>query len=227
MNNPLRDTPPDVIEKLTAWGGKNEFGDPYWRIILAQNHLVQRAGMWTEFAVGAEQARPTGIDYKLEFQQIAPDSIKTGMFWVPLYPVKGWVLERWFPPSSLGTRQAWEAALSQDNETPMMGPYPERGHYFMLDGPWEQIPNLEAVRRSISKWENDKTHLHGQFDEEKLLKTCLDADRATAEREQATYEAFLKEAEYAFNDVEFIKNNPALSAYRNQLLKREGFTSHA
>ena len=55
MNNPLRDTPAEVTDKLLRWGGKTEYGDPNWRIILAENHLVQRAGMWTEFAEDTEQ----------------------------------------------------------------------------------------------------------------------------------------------------------------------------
>ena len=225
--NPLKDTDPEVIEKLTRWGGCNVYGDPNWRIILAENHLVQRAGMWTEFAEGTESVSPTGKDFQMETRHIQPDAIRCGVFWVPLYPCKGWVLERWFPPATFGNREQWESALSQDNETPMMGPFPDHGEYFMLLGPWEKIPDLEAVRQSICSWENSQEHLHGYMDEEKLLKTINDAEKAATERENAIHAAFLKETEYACkHNLSFIKGNPALTAFRNHMAQKEGFTSH-
>src|ERR1700732_1213793 len=147
MLDHLRDTPNAVTEALLRWAGKNQYGDPNWRIILAENHLVQRAGMWTEFADDTEQVRfeSVGTDARSQSRQIAPDAIRIGMFWVPLYPCTGWVLERYFPASAYGSRQLWESALSHDDVTPMMGPFPERGGYFMLSGggPWPQIPLLQ------------------------------------------------------------------------------------
>jgi hypothetical protein len=230
MNNPLRDTPAEVTEKLLRWGGKNEYGDPNWRIILAENHLVQRAGMWTEFADETEQVRfeTVGNDVRYETRQIAPDAIRIGVFDVPLYPCVGWILERWFPPSAYGSRRQWESALSQDGKTPMMGPYPEAGGYFLLSGggPWEQIPILEDVRAAIAAWEN-APHDHGTVDEEAIVRAMRRDMEEADEREQAKYDEFLKEVTYQrLTHLEYLKGNPALSRFRNRLVARQGLTSH-
>jgi hypothetical protein len=230
MLDPLRDTPLEVTEKLTRWGGVNEYKLPNWRIILAENHLVQRAGMWTEFAEDTEQVHfeTVGNDVRYQTRQIAPDAIRIGVFEVPLYQVTGWVLERWFPPSAYGSRDQWESALSQDGVTPMMGPYPETGGYFMLSGggPWEQIPLLEDVRAAIAAWENS-AHLHGTIDEEAIARAMRHDMEEADEREQAKYDAFLEEVTYQrLTHLEYIRGNPALSGFRNRLVTRQGLTSH-
>lgn len=228
MTNPLRDTPHEVIATLAQWGGNNEYGEPNWRVILAENHLVQRAGMWTDFDEGTEQVEFTpgkgGLAYKT--QQIAPDSIRIGVFWVPKYQVTGWVLERWFPASAYGDREQWESALSQDNETPMMGPFPERGGYFMLTGPWEQIPNLEDIRASIAGWEN-ASHSHGNIDVEAMQRAMQNEMAAQHELEEQKYQQLLEDVEYRrVHQLEFIKGNPALSGFRNRVANDNGLTEH-
>ena len=230
MLDPLRDTPREVTAKLLAWGGKNDCGEVNWRIVLAENVLVQRAGMWTEFAEDTEQVHfeTVGNDVRYQTRQIAPDAIRIGMFWVPKYPCTGWILERWFPPSAYGSRQQWESALSQDNVTPMMGPYPERGGYFMLSGGglWPQIPLLEDIHQAIAQWENS-SHCHGIVDEKEIARAMQkDMEEADA-KEQAQYDAFLREVTYMREThLEFIKGNPALSGFRNRLVNKQGLMSH-
>ena len=230
MTSPLKDTPADITETLTRWGGKNEYGNPNWRIILAQNHLVQRAGMWTEFADDTEQTqfRTVGNQVRYQHREIAPDRIIIGTRWVPLYQVEGWILERWFPASSYGSKEQWESALSQDGVTPMMGPFPERGGYFMPSGggPWVEIPPLEGVRESIAQWENS-AHLHGFMDEEFVARAMNQAQVEAAELEERKYNEFLNEVTYQrLSHLEFVKGNPALSGYRNKLVNAKGVTTH-
>lgn len=228
--NPLKDTPSEVTEKLLRWGGKNVYGETNWRVILAENHLVQRAGMWTEFAEDTEQTHyePSKAGLHYQTRQIAPDRIQIGMFWVPLYQVTGWILERWFPAATYGSKTEWESALSQDGVTPMMGPYPERGGYFMLSGggSWERIPLLESLRSSIAHWENS-AHLHGHYDAEAVGRAVRIDELETAEREEAQYNAFLAEVTYQRQThLGFIKGNPALSGFRNRLAAEKGLASH-
>jgi len=192
--------------------------------------LVQRAGMWTDFADDTEQVRFEERKYDVAFQtrQIAPDAIRIGMFWVPLYQCEGWILERWFPASSYGSRDQWESALSQDGETPMMGPFPERGGYFMLSGggPWPEIPILDDVRASIAQWENSD-HCHGIVDEAAVARAMRNDMAEADDREQAQYDAFLKEVTYQREShLGYIKGNPALSGFRNRLVNQQGLTSH-
>lgn len=228
--DPLRDTPADVTDKLLRWGGKNPYGQPNWRIILLQNHLVQRAGVWTEHDEGTDMVQFEEHEKHVGYstREIAPDAVRVGMFWVPLYPVKGWGLERWFPAASYGSKVQWESALSQDDKTPMMGPFPEHGEYFMPSGggPWPEIPNLESVRESISIWEN-ASHTHGTIDEEAVVR-AMNRDIAEAdEREEREYEKFLNEVTYQrVSHLAFIKENPHLSGFRNRLAARKGLMSH-
>src|ERR1700690_2708841 len=101
----------------------------------------------------------------------------------------------------------------------MMGPYPEKGGYFMPSGggPWPQIPLLEDIRVSIAAWEN-APHLHGTIDEDAIARAMQrDIEEADA-KEEAQYDAFLKEVTYQrLSHLESIKGNPALSGFRNRL----------
>lgn len=229
MNNPLKDTPDEVTETLMRWGGKNRYGEPNWRIIRAENHLVQRAGMWTEFEHDVEQTqfRTVGNQVRFQHREIAPDAIRVGTFWVPLYQVHGWILERWFPSSAFGSREQWESARSTDG-TPMMGPFPERGGYFMLSGggPWSEIPLLDSIRAALSVWENSN-HSHGEIEIDKIdLAVRRDVEQA-AELEEKKYAEFLREVEYQrLSHLGFIRNNPALTGFRNNLVNAKGLMSH-
>ena len=230
MLDPLRGTPSDVTEKLLRWGGKNPHGQPNWRIIRLELHLVQRAGIWTEHDPGTDMVQFEEKEKHVSYstREIAPDSIRIGMFWVPLYQVKGWGLERWFPASAYGSRREWESVLSQDNETPMMGPFPVHGGYFLLSGggPWPEMPLLEDIRAAISQWEN-ADHSHGVVDEEALVRAMQRETLECEEREQAEYDAFLNEVTYQrLKHLGFIKGNPLLSGFRNRLTARTGLTSH-
>jgi hypothetical protein len=150
-----------------------------------------------------------------------------GTFWMPIYPCEGWILERWFPPSAFGSREAWYSALSQDGETPMMGPYPERGRFWMLDGPWEEIPPLELVRVPISLWENNPQNMRGEIDEEKLFEVMRKAQVEAQEKEESDHAKLLEWATYTTeNNLKMIKGNPSLSAMRNKIASQNGFHSH-
>ncbi len=230
MLDPSRDTPAEVAEKLLRWGGKNSYGKPNWRVIRLENHLVQRAGVWTEYDPGTDmvQFEEREKDIRFETREIAPDAVRVGIFWVPLYQVRGWGLERWFPPSSFGSKLQWESVLSQDNETPMMGPFPEHGDYFMLSGagPWEEIPLLESLRAAISEWENGD-HSHGTIDEAALALAVSREEYEAEVREERQYEEFLNEVTaQRLSHLAFIKENPALSGFRNRLASGSGLTSH-
>ena len=215
-DRPEKDTPPRVRMMLAGYGGRTPDGRPLWRLVKAANRRVRISGVMTTMPQGivAEDATPLRIE--------------EGDFWERRYIDAGWVLERWFPPSSFGNKLQWESALSQDNVTPMMGPFPERGGYFMLSGggPWPQIPLLEDVRESISIWENG-AHLHGTIDEESLARAMQrDIEEADA-REEAKYDWFLSEVAYQRQThLEFIKGNPALSGFRNRLVNDRGLMSH-
>lgn len=226
--NPLKDTPKNVTAKLALWGGKNPYGLPNWRIILAENHLVQRAGEWFEFEQDEKQAEFSHLRSEdgqhgctVQTQEIKPNEVRAGMFLVPKWPVRGWILERWFPASCYGTRESWEAEKSWDGATPMMGPFPERGEYFMPSGggPWREIPPLEELRRVISLWENDTTHSRGRVDADAIEAANRTFMREEEEAEARKYERLLDACNQSQREsLDFIKNNPNLSAFYSKAL---------
>ena len=85
---------------------------------------------------------------------------------------------------------------------------------------------LEDIRGAIAQWENS-SHLHGTVDEEVIARAMKHDMEEADEREQAQYDAFLKEVTYQrLSHLESIKGNPALSGFRNRLVNRQGLTSH-
>jgi hypothetical protein len=71
---------------------------------------------------------------------------------VPRYPHQGWILERWMPPHMWGTEDQWRQQKSEDG-TPMMGPFPKEGDYFMICGPFPKIPEWGDMENAIANYE--------------------------------------------------------------------------
>jgi hypothetical protein len=161
-DRPEKDTPDEVQAALREYGGLSPDGQPIWRLVLAQNCRVRCFGTMNHVAPGVvenmpEDAKPTDI---------IPDRIEEGEFWIPRYTVKGWILQRWFPASSWGTRQNWEGQRAKDGRTRLLAAWPQRGDYMMMPcGPFKSIESagdLKAAircyniqqRRNPVNWEN-------------------------------------------------------------------------
>lgn len=215
-------TPKDIRETLTDIGGKNPYGHANWRLILAQNHLVTRSGEWLEFAPG-EESFLFQADMSVQHKPVNPRSSKKGTMEVPLYPVRGWILERWMPSEVFGTKEAWDAVKAADGVTPMMGPYPVEGDWWMLQGPWDLIPPMSSLRTFISAWENSTEHTHGRIDPE-MLKESYDKCMAAIQQQEVAEEVRVyQQAAYARKHyIDAAMNNPKLAAWRNEQFRKHG-----
>lgn len=159
MNNIL---PKDVERFLTNYGGRNPHGQPNWRILVSSDRLVKQAGVYRDWAPGLTTAEKGGLCFEPNPDQPGcnfrrsenkPLRVVTEMREVRKYPhADGWVLERWFPASSYGTREEWFQWKAVDGVTPMLGPYPERGDYEMIFGPWLKAPSSDLLQRLISSY---------------------------------------------------------------------------
>jgi hypothetical protein len=220
-----RSTPDAVRKELGRFGGLNPYHRANWRLVLAQDRLVRRGGIFTTMPSG--DVAVMEIDpktFEVHRREVKPEKVVTGYHDVPKYPVKGWVLERWFPASKYGTQSDWEAAKSSDGVTPMMGPYPHEGDYFMLAGPFDRIPDIGDLKMAIQ--------MHIREEEERPVgynQMLLNEINADLEAEQKAYDKTLKDlAHFYDSEVEPILRGSSLGAgrIRNELAAELGDRTH-
>lgn len=153
-----RRTPSAVRTELARFGGLNPYNRANWRIVLAEDRKELRGGVFRTMPGGdvkTIELEPVIVDgqrvYVQHAREVKPEKVVTGFHEVPKYPVKGWILERWFPASKKGmSKTEWESIKSSDGTTPMMGPFPVEGFYFMLAGPFSRIPEMHDLKTAIS-----------------------------------------------------------------------------
>lgn len=147
---------------LTRYGGRNPYGKANWRLLVASDRLVKEAGVYRDWSPGLTTAEKGGLCFEpdpgtpgcnFRRHENKPLRTVTEIREIRKYPhAEGWVLERWFPTSSYGLPVDWYSWKAVDGVTPMLGPYPERGDYEMIFGPWPRIPSTDTLERLISNY---------------------------------------------------------------------------
>jgi hypothetical protein len=130
---PTRDTPRHLTAELMRYGGLNPFGEPSWRVVLAQNVLEQTFGTMRHMPVIDADA----VD---DVPEIEPERFSSGEIMVPRYNDRGWILERWFPAAAWGTQDEWEHETAEDGVTQLKGEFPRHGDYFMVNDTFHVEP---------------------------------------------------------------------------------------
>lgn len=159
MSNPLRDTPTAVTESISEHGGLNQYGKPYWRVVLAFNHTRKKRGLWHEFADGTFEQFTSDGHGKFRHNPLHALRVVDEVRDTPMWPIPNqWIVERWFPAEVWGERETW----------PKTSAYPEEGEYYLvLKGPgegWQEIPELNDIKQAISMWERDYLSRPRDFD---------------------------------------------------------------
>ena len=115
----LRETheaPAAIRERVAHAGGSNRFGEPNFRVVWGGSRLTWIGGRWTDRDASGNVLRET-----IELRR------------VPKYlPHDRWHIERWMPPESYGSPEAWYAQTVEVEDgirVPALGPYPARGEY--------------------------------------------------------------------------------------------------
>lgn len=223
-----RRTPSPIRKELARFGGLNPYNRANWRIVLAEDRRELRGGVFHHMPTGdvaVTEFEPIGKGaYRMHHKEVKPERVETGFHEVPKYPVKGWILERWFPASRKGMGRAeWEAVRSTDG-TPMMGPYPGEGFYFMLAGPWEQIPDMADLKTAIA--------MHIRTEEQNpasYQQAMVEEVNADEEAERRQYQQVLDNlAHFYESEVEPVLKGSSLGAgrIRNDLAAQLGDRSH-
>lgn len=227
-----RRTPSAVRKELGRYGGLNKYNQANWRIVLAEDRKELRGGVFKTMPSG--NVRTTELEpvmrngkrvYIMHHREIKPEKVETGFHEVPKYPVKGWILERWFPASKKGmTQSEWEAVKSSDGMTPMMGPFPVEGFYFMLAGPFTRIPEMEDLKNAISM------HIRAEeSDRESYAQMVLnEINQEQEERERAYNHAVSDLAHFYESEVDPVLKGSSLAAsrIRQELGEQMGDRSH-
>ena len=146
--------PSDIEEYLLRVGGRNPFGEPMWRLVLAGNVIwkVQGGKVWDENLTIAERG---GIDVsdgrRYENRPVRDEADR--LVEQRRYPhLEGWILQKWFPASSYNKAQWFEPQHCMADGTPKLGPYPQFGDYEMMAGPMERLPGKQQIHEFISAY---------------------------------------------------------------------------
>jgi hypothetical protein len=125
--------PPHIGRLLIRRGGRNQFGEPKYRLVRAEGRKRLSAGMWFDWQPGTKtKHKNAGANRALRSS--------FGIKPVPMYPGEhGWVLERYTGAEAYGSRVQWYSPQSMGGTKRWMGPeigyvlsageYPCRGDY--------------------------------------------------------------------------------------------------
>jgi hypothetical protein len=163
-SRPEKDTPENILTALSDYGGLSPTGKPIWQLVLAENCKTLCHGRMNYIAKGRTEAHQYDGEWNLENKTpeftvagnavIEPDRIEEGSFWIPTYSnTSGWILRRWLPASSWGSRDQWEGERAQDGRTRLLAAYPQHGDYMAMPGcEWSVIPPLDLLFTCIRSY---------------------------------------------------------------------------
>ena len=222
MNDPNVDAPKPIRDMILRFAGTNPYGKPIWRACLAQHVTARRGGVFHNLEGGRKTMFVYGPDGKRYYQPIG-DRVTTGFMDVPKYPHKGWIMERWMPPHLYGTKQEWEAQKSEDG-TPMMGPFPSEGDYFLINGPFPKMPDWGDMENAIAHYEKQQRMRPTDF--ASALKQFMKNERDEQEAKRQAFEDELEQMRVS--ELLPMLKSTSLSAqrFRNALNASIGDRSH-
>lgn len=223
--------PRETQRFLKRYGGSNPYKQPQWRLIVSSERLIKEAGVWKDWAEGLSTKEKGGLNFSpiaggVHYQryQNKPLRVVTEVRETQKYPsAEGWILEKWFPATSYGTREEWHSYKADDGVTPMLGPYPECGDYEMQYGPWEKLPATDLLQSLISQYSSSIANRKGTpFS--RAVEYLQRAQYAEEKKEQKLRDEY----EAQFRDVLSPMKSTSLAAsrWRQDLAKRTGQTSH-
>ena len=103
ITDPTNDAPKSLQAAIARIGGKNPYGEPMWRVVLAQHCIARRGGILHDLGDGNQSVFAVGAKGKIVEAKIF-DSMTSGTLDLPKYDcADGWIVERWFPASTWGT----------------------------------------------------------------------------------------------------------------------------
>jgi len=147
--------PSEIQDYLQSIGGKTPFGEPMWRLVIAESVVWKVAGgkVWDENLSIAERG---GISFAGEGAYAPNKPLRDEsdrLIERRRYPhVDGWILQRWFPPSAYSKTQWFAPENCLPGGIPVLGPFPQFGDYEMIGGPTRKVPSKSELHSFISSY---------------------------------------------------------------------------
>lgn len=158
--------PPKLLRKILIVGGTNHYGEPLYRLILAQDRYTIASGEWNEWPEDASLDDISGlgigemremvqekkrVEEITEFLQarlaVRPRSVTLGLKEIPVYGYDGFVLEKWKASHTYGAPSEWEDYKFRGES--LLGPYPQHGDYEYCAGPTPYMLTEAQIEEAI------------------------------------------------------------------------------
>jgi len=140
--------PSDIADYLQSIGGKTPFGEPIWRLVVADTVVWKVAGgkVWDETLSTSERGGIRNL-----YRPLRDESDR--LIERKRYPhLGGWILQRWFPPSAYSKTQWFAPENCLPGGIPVLGPFPQFGDYEMIGGPTRKVPSKSELHSFISSY---------------------------------------------------------------------------
>ena len=134
----------------------------------------------------------------------------------------GWILERWMPAQVWGSREDWKDSKAEDGQA-LFGEYPSEGDYWMLDGPYPDLPPMSFLEKTIAVYEYSRNNNNQGFDH--IYREKIQQEKAVAE---AKYLKALEQINAIGREVNSVLKSGSLAgqAVRQQAAMMRGDRSH-
>jgi hypothetical protein len=170
--------PAEISDYLLAIGGRTPFDEPMWRLVVAESVVWKVAGgkVWDENLSLSDRGGFSSLNKPLRDES---DHLVERR----RYPhLSGWILQRWFPPSSYSKSQWFALENCLPDGTPKLGPYPQFGDYEMIVGPAQRIPSKSELYSFISSYYRELESRTGSI--ESRIREAVNAAEYERRREE-------------------------------------------
>lgn len=130
--------PKSIDDFLVKKAGKNPYGEPVFRLVIAEGVLKQAGAVYYKWPKGLVTREQGGMQIDDDGRPVIieaakPLSVDAEVRWVRKYPdLKGWILEEWHPAHKFGTAEEWEShRVPGYPNVCTLGPYPSEGRYML------------------------------------------------------------------------------------------------
>ena len=208
-------------------------GYPVFRVVRSEFVYEQVGGEWNDWdesvAIDDRGVLSSVLDaHGMPIPKATPVRVVTEIRTIPTYcgmETQGWILERWFPAHLFGSPEEHYADVVPGTTLPKRGPYPERGKYMMLTGPFPEEPSIDFLQDFISSRERWFETVQSQEIEAYIKQRCCDRQAAydkKREKDLAESVARMMEASKSI----LLGSSLAAGRVRNAAAERAGIRSH-
>lgn len=208
-------------------------GFPTFRVVHSEFIFEQIGGVWNDWdeSIAAEDRGVMSNVLDQDGNPIpysSPLRTVTEIRTIPKYvhlETQGWILERWFPAHKFGSPEAHYAQVVPGTSIPKLGPYPERGAYVMLTGPFPEQPSIDFLQDFIGYHQSITEAIMDQDIDAYVKKRVYDREQAAVKKQEADVQASVdKMMDHAKGIL--LGTSLAAGRLRSRAAERMGIRSH-